>query len=172
MISLSAAPEEIAVIFNKLFEDLQIGDIRLENDNKVSFVLKINKDYITDISIQMGLSCDSSSGKLLLQSPQINSYTEDDGFWDSIKRIGKKIILDSAFSLAEFIFKILPGTITWNIFEFEEFGTVSLSLRNLAEAKKKNGGNPILWSLLARVRFQFVSVQNNQLFLQADLNNK
>ena len=170
MISLLISPREIEQILNPLLKNkLEFCSICLDDDNKLSFVLKHNHDYLTDLSIQVSLSCDSSTGKILFQSPKISSYTEDDGIWGSIKKTGKKVFLDSSLSLAEIIFRILPGTMTRDWLEYEAFGTVSFSLRNLAEAKKKKGKSEEFWSFLARIRFQSVSVRNNQLFLQAAL---
>lgn len=144
MISLSAAPEEIAVIFNKLFEDLQIGDIRLDDDNHADFVLKDIlfpllpipvldkiKGSITDVRLRLIISCDPDAGKILFSDPQIMTYSEESGF----KKWLKENSLDPMLSVS-WIKKGLLSLVPWltdYYLEKESSGVFSFSCRNLAE---------------------------------------
>ena len=144
MISISAAPEEIAVIFNKLFEDLQIGDIRLDDDNHADFVLKDIlfpllpipvldkiKGSITDVRLRLIISCDPDAGKILFSDPQIMTYSEESGF----KKWLKENSLDPMLSVS-WIKKGLLSLVPWltdYYLEKESSGVFSFSCRNLAE---------------------------------------
>lgn len=144
MISLSAAPEEIAAIFNKLFEDLQIGDIRLDDDNHADFVLKDIlfpllpipvldkiKGSITDVRLRLIISCDPDAGKILFSDPQIMTYSEESGF----KKWLKENSLDPMLSVS-WIKKGLLSLVPWltdYYLEKESSGVFSFSCRNLAE---------------------------------------
>lgn len=144
MISISAAPEEIAVIFNKLFEDLQIGDIRLDDDNHADFVLKDIlfpllpipvldkiKGSITDVRLRLIISCDPDAGKILFSDPQIMTYSEKSGF----KKWLKENSLDPMLSVS-WIKKGLLSLVPWltdYYLEKESSGVFSFSCRNLAE---------------------------------------
>lgn len=162
MISLSAAPEEIAVIFNKFFEDLQIGDIRLDDDNHADFVLKDIlfpllpipvldkiKVSIPDVRLRLIISCDPDAGKILFSDPQIMTYSEESGF---IKWL-KENSLDPMLSVS-WIKKGLLSLVPWltdYYLEKESSGVFSFSCRNLAEQilkgnekspKKEDGEDP------------------------------
>ena len=145
MISLSAAPEEIAVIFNKFIEDLQIGDIRLDDDNHADFVLKDIqfppllpipvldkiKVSIPDVRLRLIISCDPDAGKILFSDPQIMTYSEESGF---IKWL-KENSLDPMLSVS-WIKKGLLSLVPWltdYYLEKESSGVFSFSCRNLAE---------------------------------------
>jgi hypothetical protein len=144
MISLSAAPEEIAAIFNKFFEDLQIGDIRLDDDNHADFVLKDIlfpllpipvldkiKGSITDVRLRLIISCDPDAGKILFSDPQIMTYSEKSGF----KKWLKENSLDPMLSVS-WIKKGLLSLVPWltdYYLEKESSGVFSFSCRNLAE---------------------------------------
>ena len=162
MIFLSAAPEEIAVIFNKFFEDLQIGDIRLDDDNHADFVLKDIlfpllpipvldkiKGSITDVRLRLIISCDPDAGKILFSDPQIMTYSEESGF----KKWLKENSLDPMLSVS-CIKKGLLSLVPWltdYFLEKESSDVFSISCRNLAEQilkgnekspKKEDGEDP------------------------------
>lgn len=144
MISLSAAPEEIAVIFNKFFEDLQIGDIRLDDENHADFVLKDIrfsvfpiqvldkiKISVTDVRLRLIISCDPDAGKILFSDPQIMTYSEESRFIKWLKENSLDPML-SVSCIKKGLLSLVPW-LTDYFLEKESSDVFSISCRNLAE---------------------------------------